>query len=47
MSEMHATLYGEDAEWFEELKQEVAERRNGSEPSNAEMLRILMEQADL
>ena len=37
------SLYGDDADWFAELKEEVAERRNGHEPSNAEMTRILME----
>lgn len=37
------SLYGDDAEWFAELKAEVAQRRNGNEPSNAEMLRLLME----
>jgi hypothetical protein len=40
------SLYGDDAEWFAELKEEVAERRNGNEPSNAEMLRRLLEQTE-
>jgi len=40
------SLYGDDAEWFAELKAEVAERRNGNEPSNAEMLRLLMEDSE-
>jgi len=38
------SLYGDDAEWFAELKEEVAERRSGNEPSNAEMTRRLMEE---
>jgi len=38
------SLYGDDADWFAELKQEVSERRNGHEPSNAEMTRILMQE---
>lgn len=38
------SLYGDDAEWFEELKDEIADRRNGNEPSNAETVRLMMEQ---
>ena len=34
------------AEWFNERKQEVAAQRNGVEPSNAEMLRRLLEQTE-
>lgn len=37
------TLYGDDAEQFEKLKEARAEMRHGNEPSNAEMLRLLME----
>ena len=40
------SLYGDDAEWFNERKQEVAAQRNGVEPSNAEMLRRLLEQTE-
>lgn len=40
------TLHGADAEQFEELKEARAEQRNGNEPGNAEMLRLLMENYD-
>ena len=40
---VNVKLYGEDAEWFEELKAEVTEQR-GFEPTNAEMLRLMMAQ---
>jgi hypothetical protein len=43
MTELHVTLYGDDAEWFREIKKELKDRRNGAEPSNAEVLRRLME----
>ena len=41
-----ATLYGNDAEWFEELLEEVAAKRNGNEPTGAELLRLMMQQFD-
>ena len=37
------TLYGEDSEWFEEIRRQVAARRDGNPPSNAELLRKMME----
>lgn len=40
------TLYGDDSEWFEDYKQEVAEQRDGNEPSNAELLRMMMQRFD-
>lgn len=40
------TLYGEDAEWFEDLKQEIAKQRNGHEPQNFEVARMMMAQFD-
>jgi len=40
------TLYGDDADWFEDLKEARAELRGGNKPSNAEMLRLLMEEYD-
>ena len=40
------TLYSDDSEWFEEIKKEVAERRDGAEPSNAELVRLMMDQYD-
>jgi len=41
---LQITLYGEDARRFEEKKQEVAERRPGSEPSNPELIRVLLDE---
>lgn len=40
------TLYGDDSEWFDQVKDDVAERREGSEPSNAEVVRLMMEDYD-
>ncbi|WP_436924964.1 hypothetical protein [Halosimplex amylolyticum] len=40
------TLRGDDSEQFEKLKKARAEKRHGNEPSNAEMLRLLMEDYD-
>jgi hypothetical protein len=38
------TLYGEDSEWFEDLQEEVGELRDGNEPANAELVRMMMQQ---
>lgn len=46
MVRVDVTLRGSDARWFLELKEEVAERRRGSEPSNPELVRLMMEQYD-
>ena len=43
MSEKHITLYGDDAERFEEVQKEL-ERRHGWEPCNAATVRFLMGQ---
>jgi len=40
------TLYGEDSEWFEDLKEDVGEQRDGNEPANAELARMMMQQFD-
>jgi hypothetical protein len=40
------TLYGDDAEQFRAVKEAIAERRGGNEPSNAETVRLLMQVAD-
>jgi hypothetical protein len=40
------TLYGDDSEWFEDLKEDVADHRDGNEPTNAELARLMMEQFD-
>lgn len=37
------TLYGEDAERFEEIREIVDARRPGSEPGNAELVRVFMD----
>jgi len=41
------TLRSDDAEQFEEMKQRVADRRGGNEPTNAELVRLLMGRANL
>jgi hypothetical protein len=38
------TLRSDDADWWEDLREEVADRRDGNEPTNAEMARMMMEQ---
>lgn len=38
------TLRSDDADWWEDLKEEVAEQRDGNEPTNAELARMMMEQ---
>jgi hypothetical protein len=40
------TLYGSDAEQFRAVKEAIAERRGGNEPSNAETVRLLMQVVD-
>lgn len=45
--EAHITLYSDDAEWFRDIKKRIARERGGSEPSNAELVRMLMQDADL
>ncbi len=47
MPEVHVTLYGDDAKWFEDTKRRVTEDRDGNEPGNAEMVRLLLQHADL
>lgn len=47
MSRVQITLYGDDSEWFEEKKQEVAKRRGGNAPSNAEFVRLLLQETDV
>jgi len=41
--EVHITLYGEDAEQFRAIKEQIEARRDGNAPSNAETCRRLME----
>jgi len=37
------TLRGDDSEEFEQLRERIADQRPGSEPSNAEVVRVLMD----
>lgn len=43
MTREQLTLYGDDAEWFRSIKQEIADQRAGNEPSNAETARLMMQ----
>lgn len=47
MARTQITLYGDDAARFERLKDRVADERPGGKPSNAEMVRVLMDEADV
>jgi hypothetical protein len=46
MARAQITLYGEHAARFEQLKERVGEERPGSEPGNAELVRVLMDLAE-
>jgi len=46
MSRTQITLRNDDAEWFEDLKEQVAEARDGNKPTNAEIQRLMMQQFD-
>jgi len=37
------TLQGDDSERFEETRRRISEQRPGSEPSNAEVVRVLLD----
>lgn len=39
------SLYGDDAEQFREIKSRIEEARGGNEPTNAEVVRLLMQEA--
>lgn len=41
-----ASLYSDDADRFARIREQVAERRDGAEPSNSELLRLMMDQFD-
>jgi hypothetical protein len=41
------TLTGDDARWFNAARQRVAEQRDGHAPGNAELVRLLLQDADL
>lgn len=47
MSRVTITLHGESAEWFREVKRDVEQQRDGCTPSNAELVRLLLHDADL
>lgn len=40
------TLRGDDARWFEEVREQIAEERGGNVPTRAETLRLLMQFSD-
>ena len=40
------TLYGDDAERFEELREAVEEARPGGDVSNAELVRVMMDELE-
>lgn len=44
---VHITLCADDAEQFSHVKERIAERRHGNEPSNAEVVRLLLQDANL
>lgn len=41
------TLTGDDVEWFEEIREEIAAERNGNKPTKAETMRLLMQEVDM
>jgi len=43
---VNITLYSDDAERFQEVKQRIANQRNGAEPSNSEVVRLLMDETE-
>jgi len=47
MAEVYISLYGDSAEYFEKVKEGIAANRGGDEPSNAEVVRRLLEEAEV
>lgn len=47
MTRIQIALYGDDADRFERYKEEIAERRDGVEPSNPEVLRVIMTECEI
>jgi len=39
------TLQGEDSQQFEDVRESISQDRPGSRPSNAEVVRVLMDKA--
>jgi len=46
MPRCQITLQGDDADRFTDTAERVAELRGGAEPSNAEIVRMMMDQFD-
>lgn len=46
MARTQATLQGADSERFRNVSERVGELRGGAEPSNAELIRLMMDQFD-
>jgi len=46
MPRTQATLQGADSERFRNVSERVGELRGGAEPSNAELIRMMMDQFD-
>jgi len=46
MARTQATLQGADSERFRHVSEQVGELRGGAEPSNAELIRLMMDQFD-
>lgn len=40
------TLYGDDADRFEDIRDDVEEQRDGSTPARSEVVRLMMDQFD-
>lgn len=47
MVENRITLRGDDSEAFEQFKEAIKEQRHGAEPSNAEVVRMMMQALDI
>lgn len=46
MPRTQATLQGADSERFRDARERVGELRGGSEPSNAELIRLMLDHFD-
>jgi len=46
MARTQATLQGADSERFRNNRERVGELRGGAEPSNAELIRLMLDQFD-
>lgn len=41
------TLTGDDVEWFEQVREEIAAERNGNKPTKPETVRLLLQDAEI